>query len=219
MATRCVLISLLLLSVPSSPDDIQTVEVNTNGEISINTNGDDPNSINVEFENQSGETVELYTDTETEVFFKGSLEHNAKLTVSARVGDYYYFTEPGSGGSHDGPLLHMVLTETTEHVILEGSGQTEGEQLDEIMELGCKESGDCIVRVDNEYGEDVIVYWDDGKDGISQGIALNHAGIRLDTFLGHTFFVTTTIGIDRIFEFTIGKDMDVLLLTDDDPEA
>merc|ERR1712037_1000425 len=91
-------------------------------------------------------------------------------TLPAQIGDIFYFTNAESGGSHENELYIFRIEETTDHTLTLQNDQIDNSDDNQEDKLGCKKSSECHIRVMNAYGINFNVYWDDEKDGISQGI-------------------------------------------------
>eukprot|EP01084_Bolivina_argentea_P278204 475160_1 len=197
----------LILSIKGEEDIIETVDVDASG---ASCESDDPNVITVVFENQSGSSVELYSDTATAVYFKGALENGESVTIDTFIGERFYFTPRGSGGSHERWLYQKIMKKSTKSVILYPKAK-----MNEVIkrgDVGC-EGSKCKIIIENKTGKPLEAYWDDNADGVFQGIVSIGDEMTQHTSIGHRFFFTTSADRKtRLHAFTVTADTNLVTL-------
>eukprot|EP00483_Globobulimina_turgida_P006526 UN06536 len=204
-----VTLCLWLFYVNAGQEDVQTVEVDSSGQQS-----DDPNALTVIFENQSGGTVELWSDNATTVSFKAKLENTDKITRKATIGQNFYFTVPNSGGSKERVLYQKIMKKLTKKVVLfDRKKMKTVEQRDDI---GC-DGSECKIIFANKSGQTLKVYWEGQKGSVFQGTVMNNDEMTQYTHIGHKFYFTpnknTNDKKDRIKTITVTKDTAVVTVS------
>ena len=170
------------------------------------------NSKSVVFENKSGEPAELWTDTPSEVIFKGLLQDSETVTVTVEVGETYYFTPIDSGGSKEHKKYTKKIKSNTKHVTLYDNKRMKKER--KKNDVGCDDKGSCTVILENKYGKTLHVFWD-GQQAVGQGSVRHNADMTLFTHLGHKFFVTEGEKADskKVFTLTVKPDTTLVRLS------
>merc|ERR1712173_135809 len=151
--------------------------------------------------NESGQKAELWTDTPSEVIFKGLLDHSESLTVNVKIGETYWFTNEDSGGSKEHKLYAKVIRSNTKKVTLyDKQGMREAKKKNDV---GCDDKGKCTVILENRYGKTLYIFWQGADEAVAQGSLKNKDDMTLFTHLGHQFFVTEENKPDSKQVFTI----------------
>mmetsp|Transcript_37022 Transcript_37022/g.59300 ORF Transcript_37022/g.59300 Transcript_37022/m.59300 type:complete len:213 (-) Transcript_37022:27-665(-) len=207
MATLSVLISVAYLLSDAVQGSTGSVEVNADGSVK------ERESMDVEFENESGRDVELWSDTAEAVFFKASLKDREKATVKTVIGEKMYFTPTNSGGSHERAYYAIEMSDNQEKVTL--FDRETMEELQKAHGAGCKgPDGRCHVYFANKTGKKLRLFWDNGKQGILQATIRPRDETVVHTFVGHTFFATFEgKEEERIFTHTVSKDSKIVSIS------
>ena len=178
---------LFYCAIDGDGEEIKTIEVDINGK-SV-----EREVIKVLFENQSGETVELWSDTPESVFFKASLKDKEKVTIDCYIDEKIYFTPKNSGGSHEHQKYATFIRKVDEK---EGITLYDKKKMNDYIkrkDVGCDRSNDgrCDIIFINKSGKKLKIFWDDGKVGMYQGILSINDEMTMHTHVGHSFFCTS----------------------------
>lgn len=183
---------IVLLSILSYPminsdnEEVQTIEIDVNGKTIKRE------ILKVSFENDSGKPVELWSDTQENVFFKGVLQDKEKITIDTYVGDRVYFTPINSGGSHEKQFYSTYIKKRDVSRGITLKDKTKMKDYIKEKDVGCDmETRKCDVIFQNNSGKKLKVFWDDGKNGLFQGALSVNNEMTMHTHIGHTFFCTS----------------------------
>lgn len=107
-----ILLFVLINIIFGEEEAIQSVELGTDGEVKKEKTKH-PNSLEVIFENQSGNTVEVYWDDSKDGVLQGTLDHTNQITINTFLGHRFYYTPKNSSGSKDNVLYTVTMEEHT----------------------------------------------------------------------------------------------------------